>query len=48
MILKYTDLISYSLKSHIENMRDSGVKETITFYLEDYNGEMYINRYLRY
>ena len=45
MILKYTDLINYSLKSHIENMRDSGVKETITFYLEDYNGEMYINRY---
>ena len=45
MSLKYTDLINYSLKSHIEDMRDSGVEETITFYIEDYNGEMYINRY---
>ena len=39
MSLKYTDLINYSLKSHIEDMRDSGVEETITFYIEDYNGE---------
>ena len=45
MSLKYTDLINYSLKSHIENMRDSGDKETITFYIEDHIGEMYINRY---
>ncbi len=45
MTLDYQDLISNSLKIHVEKMKNSGEEETITFYIEDYKGEMSINEY---
>ena len=45
MSLQFTDLVSDSLRNHTQKMRDSEDNETITFFIEDYEGEVYINRY---
>ena len=45
MSLQYTDLISNNFKSHTEKIRDNNNDETISFFIEDFKGEIHLNRY---
>ena len=45
MSLKYNDLVSLKLLTHAKKMISVEEEETNTYYLEEYTGKMYIDRY---
>ena len=45
MSLEYSDLISSTLSTHAKKIIGANENESITYYMEDFSGQMYIDRY---